>query len=73
VVCGIDNQTFNPFSNHIDWKQQLKSEITNSSKIQNKPRHKYMDHFIDEKEEARRILENRRLEAQLPLKRPCLK
>lgn len=54
MVCGIDNQTFNPFSNHIDWKQQLKSEITNSSKGQNKPRHKYMDHFIDEKEEARK-------------------
>ena len=54
MVCGIDNQTFNPFSNHIDWKQQLKSEITNSSKMQSKPRHNYMDHFIDEKEEARK-------------------
>ena len=54
MISGIDNQTYNPYSHHIDWKLQLLQEINNSSHRETKPRAKYLDHFIDEKEEARK-------------------
>ncbi|TNV74229.1 hypothetical protein FGO68_gene8510 [Halteria grandinella] len=50
ILCGIENQTFNPFNQHLEEKNKQKRD---KGKIKNaKP--KFLNHFVDEVEEQRK-------------------